>query len=122
MQRPHQDIEEIPADPGLPSLEDYAAAEEDALLKHEWRVIGRRAHLTSDQWDCFKWYHVYGCSLRMTAGFVNLDESTVRYHLKAAYSRIRRVPNQGLLTVLIETFGLSDVMEAMEGKRNGKTT
>lgn len=114
MQEAYRPIEDIPAEKGLPTLEEYASAEENGLLKTEWYMICRRAHLTTPQWRAFKWYHIYGCTLGMTAGFMGVEEGTVRSHLEAAYSRLKRVPNQGLLTVLIEIFGLTDVMEAME--------
>jgi DNA-directed RNA polymerase specialized sigma24 family protein len=109
-------IEEIPAEKGLPTLAEYAAADDCPLLRSEWNIICRRAHLTEDQQRAFTWYHIHGMSLRDSAAIMECDESTVRYHLQAAYSRLRRVHYQGLLTVLIETFGLSDVMQAMEEK------
>ena len=107
-------IEEIPADKGLPTLDEYAAADDCPLLRLEWNIICRRAHLTEQQTRAFNWYKIVGLSLRDTAEVMELDESTVRHHLEAAMTRLRRVPFPGLLTVLIETFGLADTMIAME--------
>ena len=109
-------IEEIPAEQGLPTLGEYAAAEDGPLLRLEWNIICRRAHLTDQQTRAFNWYKIVGLSLRDTAEVMELDESTVRHHLEAAITRLRRVPFVGLLTTLIEVFGLADVMQAMAEK------
>jgi hypothetical protein len=125
MQAVYKQIDEIPADKGLPTLEEYADGiptlteferTEGRLLRMEWGIIVARAHLEEGQDRAFTWYHIHGMSLRDTGTIMGCDESTVRYYLKAAYSRLRRVKNVGLLTVLIEIFGLADVMMAMKDK------
>ena len=118
-QIPWTEVEQIPALVGLPSIEEYAAADDDPLLRLEWNVLANRAHLSDLQYRAFNWYHIVGFSLRETGAAMELDESTVRHHLKAAYSRLNQIPHHGLLTVLIETFGLSDTMDAMNSG-NGK--
>jgi DNA-directed RNA polymerase specialized sigma24 family protein len=114
MVQAYRKIEDIPAEKGLPTLEEYAAADDCPLLRLEWHIICRRAHLTEDQQRAFTWHRITGLSCRETGAVMEIDETAVKVHLRAAYSRLRRVPNQGLLTVLIEIFGLTDVMEAME--------
>ena len=121
MATPWQELESIPAPVGLPSIGEYAEADDSPLLKVEWNILSKRAHLTARQYQSFYLYHVYGFSLRMTADAMGLDESTIRFHLKAAYSRLSRIPHHGLLTVLIETFGVTDVMQALYSG-NGRRT
>ena len=117
---PWTEVEQIPAPVGLPTLEEYAEADDSPLLRVEWNILCRRAHLTEQQSRAFNWHRIVGLSLRETGTAMDVDESTVRHHLRAAYSRLRRVPHQGLLTVLIEVFGFSDTMAAMHdnGKRH----
>ena len=114
MQATYKRIDEIPAERGLPTLDEYAAADDEPLLRIEWNIICRRAHLTDQQCRAWNWYKIVGLSLRDTAEVMELSEATVRYHLAAAASRLRRVPFPGLLTVLIELFGLADTMSAMD--------
>jgi DNA-directed RNA polymerase specialized sigma24 family protein len=116
VQATYKRIDEIPAERGLPTLDEYAAADDEPLLRIEWNIICRRAHLTDQQCRAWNWYKIVGLSLRDTAEVMELDESTVRFHLTAAESRLRRIRFQGLLTVLIELFGLADTMTAMEDK------
>jgi DNA-directed RNA polymerase specialized sigma24 family protein len=113
-QTTYRRTEEIPAERGLPTLGEYAEADDCPLLRLEWAIICRKAHLTYLQQQAFSWYHIDGLSLRDTAAIMGCEIRTVRAHLDAAYSRLKRVPNQGLLTILVEIFGLTDVMEALQ--------
>jgi DNA-directed RNA polymerase specialized sigma24 family protein len=113
VQATYKRIDEIPAERGLPTLAEYAAADDCPLLKLEWHIICRKAHLTERQCRAFEWYHIYGLPLTATAVIMNCEVRTVRSHLEAAYSRLKRVPHQGIVTVLIELFGLADTLECL---------
>jgi len=113
-QEAYRPIEDIPAEKGLPTLAEYAVANDGPLLRVEWAVLCRKAHLTYQQNRALWWYKVEGLSLTATAQVMECEVRTVRAHIAAAASRVSHLPNIGLLTVLIETFGLRDVMDALQ--------
>jgi DNA-directed RNA polymerase specialized sigma24 family protein len=120
MVQAYRKIEDIPAEKGLPTLEEYARAEDDGILIIEWNIRANRAHLTYDEKRAFRWHHIIGFSLKETADAMEIDEKDAKQYLKAAYSRLRQIPYEGLWTVLVEIFGLTDVMQAMEDGQNDR--
>jgi len=110
-------VEDLPAPRTLPTLEEYAAAEDNGILRIEWNILARRAHLTYQQKRAFDWHHVCGLSVRATADQMECSRRAVELLLKAAYFQLARVPLHGLLTVLIEIFGLEETLAALRHER-----
>ena len=90
--------------------DDYCACKSGpctGLLRAEAALIIRRAHLTHCQALAFMWCQVQGLAEDEAARLMGCGVEEVRRLIAAAFTRIRRVPHIGLLTVIVETFGWS---------------
>ena len=111
---------EPPDDPLRPDPRDYVSFIIDGspferLLWREIKHIERRTHMTDWQSAVFECY-LRGLSIRETAAVYQRTESTIHYHLRAAFARAERFPNRGLLTVMIEELGWTAVKETLADK------
>ena len=120
---------EPPDDPLKSDPRDYVSFIIDGspferLLWREIKHIERRTRMTDWQSAVFECY-LRGLTIRETASVYQRAESTIHYHLRAAFAKAERFPHRGLLTVMIEELGwpavketLADKLEARKARRD----
>lgn len=103
-------------DPIMPTEDDYAYIETGpfaCLIKAEIRQIAVRARMTARQAQVFEMAMNWGLDNYAIGDILNLDESTVRYHLEAAIKKAKKLKHVGVMTVIVETFGWAGLRDLM---------
>jgi DNA-directed RNA polymerase specialized sigma24 family protein len=100
----------------LPRSDEYAridAGGRVALLTVEVKRMERWAKLTPREASIFELIAKNGLDAAQVSSLLNIEEDQVAQLYQDILKRIRRYPNIGLLTVLVETFGWSTTAAAM---------
>lgn len=103
-------------DPIMPTEDDYAYIETGPfayLIKAEILNITIRARMTARQAQVFEMAMNWGLDNVAIGDILNLDESTVRYHLEAAIKKAKKLEHVGVMTVIVETFGWAGLRDLM---------
>mgnify|MGYP001164246009 CR=1 FL=1 len=103
-------------DPIMPTENDYAYIETGPfvyLIKAEILNITIRARMTARQAQVFEMAMNWGLDNVAIGDILNLDESTVRYHLEAAIKKAKKLKHVGVMTVIVETFGWAGLRNLM---------
>ncbi len=109
-------LDDIEYDPIMPTEDDYAYIETGPfayLIKAEILNITIRARMTARQAQVFEMAMNWGLDNVAIGDILNLDESTVRYHLEAAIKKAKKLKHVGVMTVIVETFGWAGLRDLM---------